>query len=110
MGGEPWCFTPTEIGLLTDRQIWDQYVKPAVDRQRAARRKPRRRRRRGEHDDGIPSKEAYVLMGQHTGKSREELEATYDAWAATDEAQAIFAKREENAALRRERRQARADA
>lgn len=97
MGGEPWTFTPTEIGKLTDAQIWDQYIKPAIDRQRGTRR---RRRRKGEYDDGIPDKETYVLLGLHAGLTREKLEADYDTWAASEEGQAIFAKRAERAAAK----------
>lgn len=32
MGGEPWCFHPHQIADLTDFQIHNVYVKPAVER------------------------------------------------------------------------------
>lgn len=32
LGGEPWCFSPDVIARLTDFQIWDVYVRPAVER------------------------------------------------------------------------------
>lgn len=91
MGGEPWCFTPAEIGKLTDRQIWDGYVRPHVERYRAARRgqKPRGRSK----PSRLPTREDYVEMGTETfGLPREHCEREYDAWLATPEAKAALAE------------------
>lgn len=96
MGGEPWTFTPTEIGLMTDRQIWDQYVRPAVRRARGAN--PQQRRRKGDRTgDGIPSREAFVTMGVASvpGTTTDYWGAEYDTWAGSDEGRAFLADREE---------------
>lgn len=94
MGGEPWCFTPAEIGSLTDWQIWELYVRPAVRRQEATRDAGKRPRLKKAPGDGIPDREEYIELGLHMQIPREHLEREYDAWAATPEAQALFAKRE----------------
>lgn len=92
MGGEPWLFTPAEIGRLTDWQIWEMYVRPVVRRHQDAKRGGRRKKKGT--GDGIPNREEYIELGLHMQIPQEHLEREYDAWAATPEAQAIFAKRE----------------
>ncbi len=90
MGGEPWRFTPAEIGKLTDRQIWDGYVTPHVERYRAARRDPKRRRRAPKR---LPTREEFVAQGVETfNLPREHCEREYDEWLATPEARAALAK------------------
>lgn len=91
MGGEPWRFTPAEIGKLTDRQIWDQYVRPHVERYREARRgrKPRGR----SEPNRLPTREEFVEMGTETfNLPREHLEREYDEWRKSPEAKAALAK------------------
>lgn len=90
MGGEPWRFTPAEIGKLTDRQIWDQYVRPHAERYRDARRRGRPKR---EKPSRLPTREEFVEMGVETlNLPREHCEREYDAWRATPEAKAAIAK------------------
>lgn len=41
MGGEPWRFTPDQIARVTDWQVLNVYVKPAVERaERMDRERP----------------------------------------------------------------------
>ncbi len=83
MGGEPWGWTPAETGAVTDWQIWNVYVRPAVRRQQAAGRTgnpPRLKKGRG---DGIPDREGFIALGMQMQIPRAHLEKEYDAWAAT---------------------------
>ena len=38
---EPYLLTPRQIGRLTDRQIWELYVQPAIERQKEHERQTR---------------------------------------------------------------------
>lgn len=95
MGGEPWCFAPEQIGKLTDWQIWELYVKPAVRRQRDATRKGRGRKPPKDRYGGVPSREEFIKGGLHFGLTAEHLGAEFDRWAATEEGQRLVAKRAE---------------
>lgn len=93
MGGEPWCLTPTEIGKLTDRQIWTLYVKPAIERQRDGRRRRRGRKPKPDKHGGIPNRAEFIAGGLHFGLTEEHLGAEFDKWAATEQGQRLIAKR-----------------
>jgi len=92
MGGEPWCFTPAEIAPLTDYQIDEVYLKPAVRRAEAMERE-----RKGlpppptpgeKAPDAPPPRGAVVAFAMSTfGKTREQAEAMYDAQLAAWEKQ-----------------------
>lgn len=95
MAGEPWCLTPGAIGKLTDWQIWELYVKPAVDRQREAKRGTGSGKRKRDPFDGIPSRADYISGAAHFGIPEEHAAAEFDKWAATDEGRRMCAKRAE---------------
>jgi hypothetical protein len=56
MGGEPWCFDHYAIAGLTDFQIHNVYVLPAVRRAKRAERD--REMRRMTHDEVVAAREA----------------------------------------------------
>jgi len=95
LGGEPWCFTPEQIGKLTDWQVWELYVKPAVRRQRDSRRKRHGRRPPKDKYGGVPNRDEFIAGGLHFGLTEEHLGAEYDKWAATEQGQRLLAKRAE---------------
>lgn len=102
MGGEPWCFTPAEIGKLTDHQVWEIYVRPAVRRSRQARGTGRRKRKGSD----IPGRAAYIAMGVAFGGAgtEEHWAKEYDAWAASEEGQRVIAEEAAKKKARRKRR------
>ncbi len=54
---EPWCYTPDQIGELTDWQILNLYAKPAAERA-------------AEFDQSLPARGGSVPAGEPIGKRR----------------------------------------
>lgn len=69
MGGEPWCFPPAVIADLTDFQIHNVYVMPAVQR---ARKESAKMQPQAQHapPDAAPAR--------HVGPTVKELGETTD--------------------------------
>jgi hypothetical protein len=86
--GEPWTKLPSEVGELTDWQIWNLLIRPAVRRSRAARGK--RKRRKG--PDPLPNRDEFIAGGLHFGGTAEHWAKAYDEWAASEEGQRELAK------------------
>jgi hypothetical protein len=96
MGAEPWCWTPDQVGKLTDAQLWDIYLKPAIERQKEQERARRgKRKRKPDPFGGIPSRAEFIAGGLHFGLTEEQAAAQYDEWAATEEGQRLIARRAE---------------
>lgn len=92
MGGEPWCFTPEQIAPLTDSQIEDVYLKPALAKQDAMERERKGLPPKPADDDRRPLTEpppraAVVGMMRTLGMSVEKANAEYDRQLAEWEAQ-----------------------
>lgn len=72
---EPWCWTPSEVGRLTDYQVREVVFKPIRDRAR----------RRNGGKSRLPTRQEYIDVGVKLGGDPELLGRDYDAWAATQE-------------------------
>lgn len=85
MAGEPWCFPPEVIAKLTDYQIDELYLRPAVKRAEAMERE-----RKGLPPAADPKplaepppREAMIRFAASMfGKTRQQAEAEYDAQLA----------------------------
>jgi hypothetical protein len=92
MAGEPWCFSPAEVAPLTDYQIDEVYLKPAVKRAEAMERErqglPPRPTPGADVPDAPPPRGQVVAFAMSTfGKTRAQAEAEYDAQLAAWEQQ-----------------------
>lgn len=68
---------------MTDYQIWDLVLLPAVRRSREMDRRNGDGRGVRGRANRLPTKEEYVEVGIKLGGVRELLEADYDKWAAS---------------------------
>ncbi len=79
MGGEPWCFTESQVALMTDEQI-DARVKYAVDQAKAAKNGDMPNATpQDPFPDGLPDCDTYVtrMMQLYPGKTREHWESAW---------------------------------
>lgn len=81
--GEPFWVPRAEIGELTDWHVWNQYIKPALQRNR----KPGEGKRRRRKADRLPTREEYIAAGVHLGGDADDLGRAYDQWAASPNGQ-----------------------
>jgi hypothetical protein len=90
---EPWCFTPEQIGRLTDWQILELYAKPASERAERMSSptgpKPLGTRREPDAEPGTPEHRAQVVGGmvRTMGWKPERAAAEYDRQLALWKAQ-----------------------
>lgn len=92
---EPWCFTPDQIGRLTDWQIMELYGKPAAKRAErlGAPTAPKalggRRENAPDAEPGTPEHRAQIVAGmvQAMGWKPERAAAEYDRQLALWKAQ-----------------------
>jgi hypothetical protein len=85
MAGEPWCFSPAEVAPLTDYQIDEVYLKPAVKRAEAMERERKGLPPAAEPKPLAepPPREAMIRFAMSAlGKTRAQAEADYDAQLA----------------------------
>lgn len=83
MGGEPWCFAPHQIALLTDYQIIHLYVLPAVQRAREMELRGKGMDPDAAHasvreEAVIPPRETMVAMLTQLGLSPADADREYD--------------------------------
>ena len=86
--GEPWCWTPQVIGELTDYQVWELVLRPALRRAREFdRKRSGSKGRRPRPSNKLPDREEYVQGGMLlTGAgTREHWEREYDKFVASQE-------------------------
>lgn len=83
---EPFRLSKEQIGELTDWDVWELYIRPAVQKAREDEDRdgePRNRKTK------LPTREEYVITGMQLGGNRADLEKAYDQWAASEEGQRL---------------------
>lgn len=83
MAGEPWCFTPHQIALLTDYQILNLYLLPAAQKAmeaelRAKGMDPDMARAVVTEEPQIPTRDTMVATLMQLGLSAEDADREYD--------------------------------
>lgn len=84
---EPWCWSPREVDELTDFQIWELVIKPAVEKSKEREKRNPNRGRVGVPDKKtrLPTREEYVLIGQKFHGDPEVMGKEYDKWAESEQ-------------------------
>lgn len=82
VAGEPWCFPPDVIAGMTDWQIEDLYLKPAVERVKRVQGGRDGTPEPTPEADAMPSRREFVGMATREGVPAAVAHAEYDRMLA----------------------------